>query len=118
MLTISKPLSAGQAQSYHAEEFSNSRENYYTETDQIRGEWHGKLAEQWGLRGEVHEEHFQRLSEGQRPITGEQLIRHQTGQRVHEQARRKGKRDGAPRGMGRHFFGPEERIVDSPRRWR
>src|ERR1700726_2329427 len=78
MLTISKPLSAGQARAYHAEEFSNSRENYYTEADQIRGEWHGRLAEEWGLRGEVREEHFQRLSEGQHPITGEQLIRHQT----------------------------------------
>jgi conjugative relaxase-like TrwC/TraI family protein len=77
MLTISKPLSAGQAQSYHAEEFANARENYYTEAEQIRGEWHGRLAEQWGLRGEVHEEHFHRLSEGQHPITGEQLIRHQ-----------------------------------------
>src|SRR5229473_2526577 len=77
MLTISKPLSAGQAQSYHAEEFGNARENYYTETDQIRGEWHGRLAEEWGLRGEVREEHFQRLSEGQHPITGEQLIRRQ-----------------------------------------
>jgi len=77
MLTISKPLSASQAQAYHAEEFSNSRENYYTEADQIQGEWHGRLAEEWGLRGEVHEEHFQRLSEGQHPITGEQLIRHQ-----------------------------------------
>jgi conjugative relaxase-like TrwC/TraI family protein len=77
MLTISKPLSASQAQSYHAEEFGNARENYYTEREQIRGEWHGKLAEQWELRREVCEEHFQRLSEGQHPITGEQLIRHQ-----------------------------------------
>jgi conjugative relaxase-like TrwC/TraI family protein len=77
MLTISKPLSAGQAQTYHAEQFGNARENYYTETDQIRGEWHGKLAGQWGLQGEVREEHFLRLSEGQHPITGEQLIRHQ-----------------------------------------
>src|SRR2546430_16276768 len=77
MLTIDKPLSAGQAQSYHEEEFGNARENYYTEADQIRGEWHGSLAEQWGLRGEVREEHFQRLSEGQHPITGEQLIRRQ-----------------------------------------
>jgi conjugative relaxase-like TrwC/TraI family protein len=59
MLSISKPLSAGQAQSYHAEEFGNARENYYTEGEQIRGEWHG------------------RLSEGQHPITGEQLIRRQ-----------------------------------------
>jgi len=74
MLTISKPLSAAQARAYHAEEFSNSRENYYTEAEQIHGEWHGRLAEQWGLRREVREEHFQRLSEGQHPITGEQLI--------------------------------------------
>src|SRR6267378_7522665 len=78
MLTISKPLSAGQARSYHAEEFSNARENYYTRGNQIHGEWHGRLAGQWGLRGEVHEEHFQRLSEGQHPMSGEQLVRHQT----------------------------------------
>src|SRR6266568_1629114 len=77
MLTISKPLSAGQARAYHAEEFANAKENYYTEADQIRGEWHGRLAEHWRLRGEVHEEHFQRLSEGQHPLTGEQLIRRQ-----------------------------------------
>src|SRR5713226_8707709 len=76
MLTISNPLSASQALAYHAEEFSNARENYYTQGDQIRGEWHGRLAEQWGLRGEVGEEHFQRLAEGQHPITGEQLVRH------------------------------------------
>jgi len=74
MLTISKPLSAGQARAYHAEEFSNARENYYSEGERITGEWHGKLAEQWGLRGEVREEHFQRLSEGQHPATGEQLV--------------------------------------------
>jgi conjugative relaxase-like TrwC/TraI family protein len=78
MLTISRPLSAGQAQTYHAEEFSNAQENYYTEGEKITGEWRGKLAEQWGLRGEVHEEHFRRLTEGQHPITGEQLVRHQT----------------------------------------
>lgn len=77
MLTISKPLSAGQARAYHAEEFSNARENYYTEGERIIGEWHGKLAEQWGLRGEVREENFQRLSEGQHPQTGEQLVRYQ-----------------------------------------
>jgi hypothetical protein len=48
MLTISKPLSAGQAQSYHAEEFGNARENYYTEAEQIRGEWHGKAGRTMG----------------------------------------------------------------------
>src|ERR1700693_649108 len=78
MLTISKPLSAGQARAYHHEEFSNAQENYYSEADRIRGEWHGKLAEKWGLRGAVQEEQFRRLSDGQHPITDEQLVRHQT----------------------------------------
>jgi len=78
MLTISKPISAGQARAYHKDEFQNARENYYTDRDQIRGEWHGQLAEKWGLRGEVDEEQFARLSDGQHPHTGEQLVRHQT----------------------------------------
>jgi conjugative relaxase-like TrwC/TraI family protein len=78
MLTISKPLSAGQAQTYHKEEFANAQENYYSEGDRIRGEWHGRLAQEWELRGEVQEEHFQRLANGQHPLTGEQLVRHQT----------------------------------------
>jgi conjugative relaxase-like TrwC/TraI family protein len=78
MLTISKPISAGQARTYHREQFQNARENYYTEGDKIRGEWHGRLAEKWGLRSEVNEEYFVRLAEGQHPQTGEQLVRHQT----------------------------------------
>lgn len=77
MMTISKPLSAGQAQAYHRDEFGNAQQNYYTEADRIHGTWHGRLAEAYGLRGEVQEEHFQRLSEGQHPITGEQLVQHQ-----------------------------------------
>src|SRR5438445_4856752 len=78
MLTISKPLSAGQARRYHEEEFQNARENYYTEADVIRGVWYGELANRWGVVGEVREDHFQRLAEGQHPITGEQLVRHHT----------------------------------------
>src|SRR5271157_4887545 len=86
MLTISKPLSAGQARAYHQEEFSNAQENYYSEGERIRGEWHGKLAEKWGLHGGVQEEHFRRLSDGQHPITGEQLVRYQTAREyVNEQ---------------------------------
>jgi len=78
MLTISKPLSAGQARSYHAEEFANAKDNYYTQEEQVVGEWHGRLAEEWGLKDEVREQQFHRLSEGQHPVTGEQLVRHQT----------------------------------------
>ena len=79
MLTISKPLSSGQAHSYHQREFSNSQDNYYTEGERVRGEWHGKLAEQWGLKGEVQEEHFARLADGQHPITAADLVRHRPG---------------------------------------
>ena len=78
MLTISKPLSASQAETYHREDFANGRENYYSEDNTIRGEWHGKLADQWGLHGDVQEEHFSRLANGQHPITGEQVVRHKT----------------------------------------
>ena len=78
MLTISKPLSASQAQAYHSREFTSAEQAYYTQGGEIRGEWHGKLAEEWGLHGDVTEEQFQRLSEGQHPITGKQLVRYQT----------------------------------------
>ena len=39
MLTLSKPISAGQAQAYHKSEFANAKENYYTEGERVRGEW-------------------------------------------------------------------------------
>ena len=76
MLTISKPLSSAQAHTYHREAFSNSRGNYYAEESKIRGEWHGQLAAEWGLKGEVQEDKFACLAEGRHPITGAQLVQH------------------------------------------
>ena len=76
MVTISKPLSASQAQAYHRSEFTSAEQSYYTQSNQVRGEWQGQLAAQWGLKGEVTEEQFARLANGQHPETGEQLIRH------------------------------------------
>ena len=78
MLTISKPLSGGQARTYHAREFAAQGQNYWSRDQQGHSEWQGKLAEQWGLHGAVGSEHFARLSEGQHPETGAQLVRHQT----------------------------------------
>ena len=75
MLTISKPLSAGQAQSYHKKEFTSREQNYWSERGEIRGEWQGRLAAQFGLRGPVSEQDFARLSQGQHPGTGEPLVR-------------------------------------------
>jgi conjugative relaxase-like TrwC/TraI family protein len=80
MLTISKPLSAAQVHTYHAEEFSNARENYYTAGDQVRSQWHGELAQQWGLTGDVREAPMHRLAEGLHPITKAPLVRQQTPQ--------------------------------------
>jgi conjugative relaxase-like TrwC/TraI family protein len=76
MLTISKPLSASQAQTYHAKEFTAAEQNYWKQGDTIQGEWQGKLAAKFGLEGAVGAEEFARLSEGQHPQTGEQLVRH------------------------------------------
>jgi conjugative relaxase-like TrwC/TraI family protein len=76
MLTISKPLTTGQAHSYHSEEFANPEQNYYTQGDRTLGEWHGRLAVEWGLAPKVSSEEFHRLAEGQHPLTGEQLVRH------------------------------------------
>lgn len=76
MLTISKPLSATQAQTYHAKEFTAAEQNYWKHGDTIRGEWYGKMAERFGLSGAVGATEFARLSEGQHPATGEQLVRH------------------------------------------
>ena len=46
MLTISKPLSASQAQTYHAKEFTSNEQNYWSQKGEIRGEWQGELAGQ------------------------------------------------------------------------
>jgi conjugative relaxase-like TrwC/TraI family protein len=76
MLTISKPLSSTQAQTYHAKEFTAAEQNYWKQEDTIQGEWRGKLAEEFGLSGGVGALEFSRLAEGQHPATGEQLVQH------------------------------------------
>jgi len=75
MLTISKPLSAGQAQTYHQKEFTAKEQNYWSQRGIIAGEWQGRLAGEFGLAGMVSAEDFAKLSQGQHPQTGEQLVR-------------------------------------------
>jgi conjugative relaxase-like TrwC/TraI family protein len=88
MLTISKPLSATQAQTYHAKEFTAAEQNYWKQNDTIQGEWHGRLAGKFALAGGVGAEEFARLAEGQHPQTGEQLVRHR---KMHEYQNEEGK---------------------------
>ena len=75
MLTISPPLSAGQAQAYYKQDFTNAKENYYSESGEVKGRWCGRLADEWNLKGEVTTEQYERLVNGQDPHTGEQLIK-------------------------------------------
>jgi conjugative relaxase-like TrwC/TraI family protein len=76
MLTISKRLSAGQAQSYHKNEFISEKQSYWSRGNAVQGEWQGCLAAKYGLSGVVSDEAFSRLSQGEHPQTGEQLVRH------------------------------------------
>ncbi|HEV2133946.1 MAG TPA: MobF family relaxase [Terracidiphilus sp.] len=75
MLTISKPLSASQAQNYHQKEFTAKEQNYWSQRGSVAGEWQGRLATKFGLAGAVAAEDFARLSQGQHPQTGDQLVK-------------------------------------------
>src|SRR5215213_6665287 len=75
MMTMSRAISAGKALDYYKQEFTNSKDNYYTESGEVKGRWYGSLAEEWNLKGEVTSEQYERLVAGQDPHTGEQLIR-------------------------------------------
>ena len=87
MLTISKPLNAVQAQSYHAKEFTSAEQNYWQEGDPALGEWQGELATRFGLAGAVDAQHFARLTEGQHPVRGEQLVRNNNTPGIHQRGR-------------------------------
>jgi len=76
MLQISKALSASKLQDYHKREFTSPDQNYWSQGQQVQGQWQGQLAEKFGLSGAVGAEEFQRLSEGQHPYTAEQLVMH------------------------------------------
>lgn len=77
MLKISKPLGAEKVSEYYKVEFIPADMRYYSEARaELTGEWHGKLAEKWGLVGGVSEEHYARMADGKNPHTGDQLIKH------------------------------------------
>ena len=78
MLSISQPLSAGQARTYHAREFASEKQNYWSRDGQGHSEGQGRLAAGWGLQGAVGSEEFARLSEGRHAHTEAQMVRHQS----------------------------------------
>ncbi len=76
MLSISKPLSSTQAQTYHKLEFTSETQSYYKQGGAVEGEWQGQLAEKFGLTGEVKASDFALLTEGKHPQTEEQMVKH------------------------------------------
>src|SRR6267142_6439241 len=83
MMTMSNALSAGQAETYYQQDYNNKKENYYSERGEVNGNWSGRLAEEWGLKGELTSEQYERLCAGQDPHTGEQLIRFVPSREAH-----------------------------------
>ena len=87
---MSKKITASKIKSYFEEHWSAVEslahrsepalgKNYYAEGQKaLRGQWHGYLAEHWGLLGKPAEElQVSRLADGKDPHTGEQLVRKQ-----------------------------------------
>jgi conjugative relaxase-like TrwC/TraI family protein len=75
MLTLSKSLSASQAQTYHKLDFASETQSYYRQGDTVQGEWQGQLAAPFGLSSAVTPLEFQRLSEGLHPDTEAPMVR-------------------------------------------
>jgi len=76
MLTISKPLSSGQAQAYHRDKSCQCSGQLLLRRRPAcaaRGTANARTVD---LKGEVNEDHFARLADGQHPLTGAQLVQH------------------------------------------
>jgi len=71
MLRITQSKSAQQAKSYYVSGLS--REDYYSEGQEVAGNWQGRGAERLGLSGMVDQEAFYALSENRDPATGARL---------------------------------------------
>jgi hypothetical protein len=78
MLRMSPALSASQAQDYHKREFVSPDQSYWSHGQTVQGEWQGQLAAEFGVSGTTSAEEFARLTEGQHPVTGDQLVRHRS----------------------------------------
>ena len=79
MLTISKAISPGQAQTYHKLEYTSDAQSYYKQDETVKGKWQGRLAASFGLSGAIAPLEFSRLTEGKHPQTEEQTVRHREG---------------------------------------
>ena len=80
MLNISKSLNASQVATYHKQDYASETQSYYRDGDETKGEWHGKMTASLGVGAEVAPMEFSRLTEGQHPQAGEQMVQHRQAQ--------------------------------------
>lgn len=71
MLRVTPSVSVAAAKSYYTQ--SLSREEYYSQDQEIMGQWFGKAADQLGLHGQVGRREFESLCENKNPRTGQKL---------------------------------------------
>jgi len=80
MIRVNSHQSAAAAKSYYGKGLS--REDYYSEGQEVIGRWQGIAAQKLGLEGEVTKEAFERLCDNQHPVTGEQLTPRNDANRI------------------------------------
>jgi conjugative relaxase-like TrwC/TraI family protein len=71
MLRVTPSVSVAAAKSYYTK--SLSREEYYSQDQEIVGQWFGKAADKLGLRGQVQQAQFEALCDNINPATGKKL---------------------------------------------
>jgi conjugative relaxase-like TrwC/TraI family protein len=70
-------LTAAQAETYYEEKYS--QDDYYSEKQQVVGQWFGNGADELGLSGEVTTEDFRSVLRGFRPASAEVLVEKANG---------------------------------------
>ena len=117
MLTISKPLSAAQVRTYHAEEFSNARQNYYTQGRRDSRAVARPACRAWGLSGDVPGDAH--ASAGRRAATRSPASTSSSTKRRgrvhHERGEARSQTHGASRRVGRDVL--RARRACRSRRW-
>ena len=80
MLRVIASRSAKDAKEYYSQALK--REDYYTQAQEIRGEWQGIGAEKLGLAGNVDRAVFEALCDNHKPGTNERLTQRTKGNRI------------------------------------
>jgi len=80
MLRVIASRSAKDAREYYTQ--SLKREDYYSEGQEIRGDWQGMGAQKLGLSGPVTQAGFDALCENKKPGTEERLTQRNKGNRI------------------------------------